>query len=58
MPKGGIDRNAIKRIMKDIQREFDKNGPIQVPVGVDATPSLVGEMVPGVGPVTFGDPVM
>jgi hypothetical protein len=31
MPQGGIDKRAIARMMKDIQREFDKH-PIKVPL--------------------------
>ena len=31
MPQGGIDKHAIAKMMKDIQREFDKH-PIRVPL--------------------------
>jgi hypothetical protein len=34
MPRSGIDRRAVAKMMKDIQREFDKH-PIRVPVEVD-----------------------
>jgi hypothetical protein len=58
MPKGGLNRSAIRRMMQDIQREFDKNGSIQVPIEVETSPSLVGEVVPGIGAATFGDSVV
>lgn len=31
MPQGGIDKHAIAKMMKDIQREFNKH-PIRVPL--------------------------
>lgn len=52
-----INRQAIARMMRDVQREFDKH-PIRVPVEADEG-QLTGGRSPGStvynGPVIFGD---
>jgi hypothetical protein len=39
---GGIDKSAIRKMMRGLQKEFDRNGPITVPVEGDARGNLVG----------------
>jgi hypothetical protein len=55
MPSGGIDRRAVARMMKDIQREFDKH-PIRVPVEVE-DPKLLAES-PSFGTRIYNGPVI
>lgn len=56
MARDGIDRNAIRKMFRDIQKEFEKNGPIQVPIEVG--PTLAGELFPGSGSATYGGQVV
>lgn len=56
VPRSGIDKNAIKRMFRDIQKEFDKNGPIRVPIEIG--PTLSGEVFPGLGSSTYGEQVI
>jgi hypothetical protein len=57
MPRDGINRQAIAKMMRDIQREFDKH-PIRVPVETDGpalpTGATYGSTVYN-GPVFHGD---
>lgn len=48
-----INRQAIARMMSDVQREFDKH-PIRVPVEADEGQLTAGQTVYN-GPVIFGD---
>lgn len=60
MAKSGIDKQGINRFMRDLQREFDKQGPIRVEVETDL-PDLppigtgTGTTVNYHGPVFNGD---
>lgn len=57
MPRDGIDRQAIAKMMRNIQREFDKH-PIRVPVETDGPALPTGAMYGSTiynGPVFHGD---
>ncbi|MEV6321376.1 hypothetical protein AB0M45_09290 [Nocardia sp. NPDC051787] len=58
MAKSGINKQGISRLMRDLQREFDRQGPIHVPVHT-AMPELPqlgsGTTVNYNGPVFNGD---
>lgn len=49
MPQSGIDKRAIAKLMKDMQREFDKH-PIRVPMKAQ-TPRI--QRRPALGPGAF-----
>lgn len=57
MARSGINKQAIARMMRDIQREFDKN-PIRVPLEAEAPSILPPSVAAGKtiynGPVIYG----
>ena len=42
MGESGIDEHAIAKFAEDLQREFDKHGPIVIPVEADTSAAVVG----------------
>jgi hypothetical protein len=57
MTRSGVDRQAIAKMARDIQREFDKH-PIRVPVEADGSASPAGTNLGSTiynGPVILGD---
>jgi len=66
MPQGGIDKRAIARLMKNMQREFDKH-PIRVPLETEEPTVHSGGFykggfykggIPDIGTTVYNGPVI
>jgi hypothetical protein len=61
MPRSGINKSAIRKFTRDLQREFDRQGPIRIPVEAEPSPDVQGLRVagsPSYGPIYNGPVIM